>query len=148
MAGRRRSRILALQFLFAGDLNAWENFEEELDAFSGRFDLTPETFPHFFTLANGVRDKRRQIDALLADHSQHWKISRMSGVDRNIMKIAVYEMMFCQDVPFKVAINEAIEIGKQFSSDDSGAFINGVLDSIRKQLEQQKDIQLSDVNRS
>ena len=78
-----------------------------------------------------------EIDALLASHSQHWKISRMSGVDRNIMKIAIYEMMYCDDVPFKVAINEAIEIGKRFSTEDSGAFINGVLDSIRKNIEQQ-----------
>ena len=138
MAGRRRSRILALQFLFAGDLNAWENFDEELDTFCGRFDIAPEIFPHFFTLVNGVRDKRRKIDDLLAANSQHWKISRMSGVDRNIMKIAVFEMMYCPDVPFKVAINEAIEISKQFSSEDSGSFINGVLDSIRKQIEQEK----------
>ena len=138
MAGRRRSRILALQFLFAGDLNAWENFDEELDTFCGRFDISPEVFPHFFTLVHGVREKRLKIDALLADHSQHWKISRMSGVDRNIMKIAVFEMMYCPDVPYKVAINEAIEISKQFSSEDSGAFINGVLDSIRKQVEKEK----------
>lgn len=143
MAGRRRSRILALQFLFAGDLNAWEHFDEELDVFCGRFDLTPDTFPHFFTLVHGVRDKIKQIDALLTDHSQNWKVSRMSGVDRNVMKIAVYEMMYCQDVPYKVAINEAIEIVKQFSSEDSGGFINGVLDSIRKQIESRKDMQPS-----
>ncbi|MEW6078593.1 MAG: transcription antitermination factor NusB [Thermodesulfobacteriota bacterium] len=137
MAGRRRARIYALQFLFAGDLNAWSNFEEELETFRTRFELTPETVPHFFTLVRGVREKRQQIDTLLVEHSQNWKISRMSGVDRNIMKIAVYEMMYCEDVPFKVAINEAIEIGKQFSTEDSGAFINGVLDSIRKKIEPQ-----------
>jgi len=138
MAGRRRSRVFALQFLFAGDLNAWDNFEEEMETFSRRFNLTPETFPHFFTLVRGIRDKQTEIMALLAAHSQHWKISRMSGVDRNIMKIATYEMMYCHDVPFKVAINEAIELGKQYGSDDSGAFINGVLDGIRKKLESQE----------
>lgn len=148
MAGRRKSRIYALQFLFAGDLNTWDNFEEELDAFCRRFDLTPETFPHFFTLVHGVRKKRREIDALLVEHSQHWKISRMSGVDRNVMKIATYEMMCCEDVPFKVAINEAIEIGKQFSAEDSGAFINGVLDSIRKHVEQQGKTHQPCVNHS
>ncbi len=139
MAGRRRSRILALQFLFAEDLNAWGSFEDELDVFCRRFSVTPDTFPHFFTLVHGVREKRQEIDALLAAHSQHWKISRMSGVDRNIMKIAVYEMMYCEDVPFRVAINEAIETGKQFGSDDSGSFINGVLDGIRKKIENREN---------
>lgn len=139
MAGRRKSRIFALQFLFAGDLNAWDNFDEELEAFCRRFNLTPETFPHFFTLVHGVRERLQEIDALLVTHSQHWKISRMSGVDRNVMKIATYEMMYCGDVPSKVAINEAIELGKQFSSEDSGAFINGVLDSIRKSIEEQAE---------
>ncbi len=128
-----------MQFLFAEDLNAWDNFEAGLAVFCRRFELDPETYPHFFKLAHGVREKRRELDELLATHSRHWKITRMSGVDRNIMKIAIYEMMYCEDVPFKVAINEAIEIGKRFSSEDSGAFINGVLDSIRKQIENREN---------
>jgi len=67
--------------------------------------------------------------------SSNWKLSRMSCVDRNILRVAVYELLYCQDIPSKVSINEAIDVGKKFGTDDSGAFINGILDSIRLTLE-------------
>ncbi|MFO8049001.1 MAG: transcription antitermination factor NusB [Desulfosudaceae bacterium] len=135
MAGRRRSRILALQFLFVEDLNSWEAFDAELDMFSGRYRLSPEEYPHFFTLVRGVYAKLYELNNLILEHSQNWKMTRMSGVDRNLMRIAVYEMISCDDVPATVAINEAIEIAKRFSTEDAGAFINGVLDSIAKKLQ-------------
>ena len=134
MAGRRRSRILALQFLFAEDLNDWDASREGLALFCERYRLDPEAYPHFFTLVRGVIEKSNEINQLLLRHSRNWKMTRMSGVDRNLMRIAVYEMLYCDDVPPTVAINEAIEIGKRFSTEDAGAFINGVLDSIRKEL--------------
>ncbi|MFP4445001.1 MAG: transcription antitermination factor NusB [Desulfosudaceae bacterium] len=134
MAGRRRSRILALQFLFVEDLNAWEAFDQELKLFAERYHLSPDEFPHFFTLVRGVFDKLYELNNLILGHSKNWKMTRMSGVDRNLMRIAVYEMLYCDDVPSTVAINEAIEVAKRFSTEDAGAFINGVLDGISKTL--------------
>jgi len=77
-----------------------------------------------------------QIDSMIAKFSSNWKLGRMSRVDRNALRIAVYEMLFCDDIPFKVSINEAIDLGKTFGSEESGAFINGILDSIRCALEE------------
>jgi len=68
---------------------------------------------------------------LIERFSRNWRLSRMSCVDRNIMRIAVYEMLFCSDIPAKVSINEAIDIGKKYGTEESGAFINGILDSVR-----------------
>jgi N utilization substance protein B len=78
---------------------------------------------------------KTQIDPLLEQFSENWKIGRMSCVDRNVMRIALYEMLFCEDIPHKVSINEAIDIGKKFGDSESGAFINGILDKIRLGLE-------------
>ncbi len=86
-------------------------------------------------LVSGVIEKKDEIDVLLKDFSSNWKLGRMSGVDRNVMRIAIYEMLYCKDIPLKVSINEAIDIGKKFGSRDSGGFINGILDTIRNHLE-------------
>ena len=64
------------------------------------------------------------------DYAENWRIERMSGVDRNILRIAVFELVYCNDIPPRVAINEAIDLGKQYGTEESGAFINGILDSI------------------
>ena len=136
MASRRKSRILAMQFLFSLDANkVWDEFEIKKTAFCDKFGLVPATIPHFFTVINGVKEHQTQLESLIVESSKNWSLGRISGVDRNIMKIAIYEMMHCADVPPKVAINEAIDIGKRFGTDDSGAFINGVLDNIRKSID-------------
>src|SRR6056297_3394310 len=109
-------------------------FEARLTAFCEKYALSEKDYPHFFTLVRGVRTQLDEIRHLLTAHSQHWKIDRMSTVDRTLMKIAVFEMLYCDDVPATVAINEAIEISKRFSSEDAGRFINGVLDGVCKQL--------------
>jgi N utilization substance protein B len=82
-------------------------------------------------LVNGVVALMPRIDPLIEQHSQHWKLDRMSCVDRNIMRIAVFEILSCEDIPPKVSINEAIDIAKKYGTEDSGAFINGIIDSIR-----------------
>jgi N utilization substance protein B len=79
-----------------------------------------------------------EIDAIIERFSANWKLSRMSCVDRNVMRIAVYELLCCHDIPSKVSINEAIDVGKKFGTDESGAFINGILDSIRIALEKKE----------
>lgn len=96
----------------------------------------PEKSMEFFEqLTHGVISTMGDIDKILERFSNNWKVSRMSCVDRNVMRIAVFEMLCCDEIPDKVAINEAIDIGKKFGTEDSGAFINGILDSIRKAKE-------------
>ena len=85
-------------------------------------------------LVQGTLEHREAIDAKLQSVTRNWDLRRMAVVDRNVLRMAVYELMLCQDVPHKVAINEAIEIGKKFSTANSGGFVNGILDRIRIDL--------------
>lgn len=95
-----------------------------------------DTFPFFRELVSGVVHHQQRIDAIINRFSSNWKINRMGGVDRNTLRIALFELLGRSDIPPKVAINEAIDIGKRFGTDDSGAFINGILDSVRIAMEE------------
>jgi N utilization substance protein B len=134
MGTRRRARELAMQALFYMDARR-EFSEELLGCFCGSFSPKPEVRPYFLRLMGGVVKVKNELDALIEQFSENWSLSRMSGVDRNVMRIAVYELICCRDIPAKVSINEAIDIGKKFGTEDSGAFINGILDSIRRASE-------------
>ena len=136
MGTRRKARELALQALFYLDMQKDES-EEMLEYFCGCFCTSKKSRPFFMKLVNGVLETKGRIDALVEHYSQNWKINRMSCVDRNVMRIAVYEMLYCDDIPPKVSINEAVDIGKKFGTQESGAFINGILDSIRGALEKE-----------
>ncbi|HDS16284.1 MAG TPA: transcription antitermination factor NusB [Proteobacteria bacterium] len=83
-------------------------------------------------LVNGVMEKLSQLDAEIEKHSLHWKIGRMSSIDRNILRLAIYELLFLDEIPPKVSINEAIEIAKVYGDKNSPSFINGILDQIKK----------------
>ena len=89
-------------------------------------------------LVDGTRQHRDAIDGKLQAVTRNWDLRRMATVDRNVLRMAVYELMFCSDVPPKVAINEAIELGKKYSTANSGGFVNGILDRIRIDLEQER----------
>ena len=130
MGIRRRARELALQALFYIDMRRGDP-AEMLDYYCSCFPVSKKASPFFAELVKGVLAARPEIDSIIENHSSHWKISRMPCVDRNIMRIAVYELMVCDDIPSTVSINEAIDVGKKFGAEDSGAFINGILDSIR-----------------
>ncbi len=113
------------------------NLDEGLDLFC-RSCLPPKkTRPFFIKLVSGVSAGRPEIDTLIERFSSNWKVSRMSGVDRNILRIAVFELMGCPDIPTRVTLNEAIDIGKRFGTEESGAFINGILDSINQAVEKE-----------
>ena len=118
-----------MQALFQMDING-DHSQDALKLFCQHFEVSKKARPFFLQLVEGVTTFRQQIDALIMASSQNWKITRMSGMDRNIMRIAVYEMMHCDDIPAKVSINEAIDIGKKFGTEQSPAFINGILDKI------------------
>ncbi len=107
--------------------------QDLLDLFCKNFEdkITHETKPFFLLLVNGVIDYRSELDSIINDCSQNWKLTRMSSVDKNILRIGAFELLKCSDIPSKVTINEAVEIGKKFGAKESAAFINGVLDKIK-----------------
>jgi N utilization substance protein B len=131
---RRKSREHAMQALFYLDMIRDESVES-LDAFYGNFSPSKQAIPFFRKLVEGVRQSRRAIDATIERFSSNWKLHRMPHVDRNILRIAVFEMLYCEDIPIKVSINEAIDIGKKYGTHESGPFINGILDSLRLAIE-------------
>ena len=119
-----------MQFLYQLD-STGEEMEPALERFRSAFGLDPQLADFFLRLTKGVVDNMDRLDGLIQSRSHNWRLSRMAKVDRNILRLAVYEMAFCEEIPDKVAINEAIELAKDFGTDESGSFINGVLDSIR-----------------
>ena len=134
MGDRRQSRELALQALFFLDVNNTDPVQGIEDfCVQHEDELNDAVKPFFLQLINGVQADLEKIDRLMDKWAKNWKISRMPVVDRNIMRLAVFEMLGQSDIPATVSINEAVEIGKKFGTRDSGAFINGVLDRIRSQ---------------
>ena len=136
MSSRRRSRELAVQALFYMDIRK-NSSEERLKLFADHFIASEKPPPFFEEIVRGVINMGAEIDSIIKRFSSKWKLDRMPCVDRNILRLAVYEILYCDEVPAKVSINEAIDIGKKFGARDSGAFINGILDSIR--IEHEKD---------
>ncbi len=129
MGTRQRSREFALQALFQLDFNE-NNSIDVVELFCNNFEVPNNARPFFSRLVEGVLQHKNEIDKFIERFSSNWKISRMSRVDRNIMRIAVFELLYCDDIPFKVSINEAVNLGKKYGTKESGAFINGILDSI------------------
>jgi transcription antitermination protein NusB len=118
-----------MQALFDMDMSG-DDSGARFARFCRNFAVDDDVFPFFEKLVKGVIEHRAEIDAHIKKYADNWKISRMSGVDRNIIRVAVYEIIHCPDIPAKVSINEAIDIGKKFGTGESGAFINGILDGI------------------
>ncbi len=134
MGTRRKARELAMQALFFMDLR--NDFSAEtFRQFCASFAPKPDVRPFFVQLVEGVLQRRDRLDALIQSASENWSLERMSGVDRNVMRIAVFEMLSCKEIPAKVSINEAVDIGKKFGTEESGAFINGIIDTIRAAIE-------------
>jgi N utilization substance protein B len=132
-ASRRQSRELALQVLFQQEFSPHLPFAEGLAAFRGNFDAPESVWEYATQILEGITTHKAAIDEMLQKNTAHWSVQRMAPVDRNLMRIAIYELIFSgEEVPPKVAINEAIEISKKYGSSDSAAFINGILDQILK----------------
>lgn len=135
-----------MQALFYMDIQK-NSSQEMLERFCENFRPSKKMLPFFLELVNGVLRVKSDIDALIEQFSKNWKIGRMTCVDRNVIRIAVYEMLYCEDIPLKVSINEAVDVGKKFGSEESGAFINGIVDSIRIALDN-GDIEIKDTSQS
>ncbi len=129
---RRQAREIALQILYQLDLNPADP-EEALELYWRTFDPPLELRDFASRIVKGVWENRSRIDQLIDQAAFHWRIDRMDRVDRNILRMGVFELLYCDDIPMKVAINEAVELGKKFgSAEDSKGFINGILDRIAK----------------
>jgi N utilization substance protein B len=139
MGNRRKARVLALQIIYQHDIGS-RTLDDILRSFWESQGLPPAEVRAFAEdLAAGVRDHLEEIDALTGEYSSHWDLERMAAVDRNILRLAVYELIYRDDIPPKVTINEFVEIAKKFSTEDSGAFVNGVLDRIFKEKSSAKE---------
>ena len=133
MGQRRRSREIALQVLYQMEVIEVPP-EEALRLYYQCFDSPLELRPFCEELVRGVYLHKLEIDGVIASASEHWRLERMSIVDRNILRIALYEMLYCSSIPPKVSINEAIDLGKMYGSSESGSFINGILDHVLPEL--------------
>jgi N utilization substance protein B len=130
MTRRSRAREVALQLLFQRDHNpAIERSVVEQFAQGRLRDAT--LIPFCLSLYDGVTAHQAAIDERLAQAAENWRVSRMAGVDRNVLRLGSYELLFTQETPAGVAIDEAIELARRFGTGDSAAFVNGVLDRLR-----------------
>ncbi|MFQ5842799.1 MAG: transcription antitermination factor NusB [Thermodesulfobacteriota bacterium] len=136
MGVRRRAREIALQVLYQKELNCIE-VEEGLNLFRNNFEVLKGAMDFSERLVKGVEQHREDLDRVIEHYSSNWKVDRMAHVDRTILRIATYELLYCDDIPPRVAINEAIDIGKKYGSEDSGAFINGILDKVKSEERRQ-----------
>jgi N utilization substance protein B len=158
MGKRREARERTVQFLFQHDLNPPENLDEALAHFweSQRAaaiaeekgvatwgeppELPPPTADEaevrLFAepLIRGTLEHRDEADAVIKKHAKNWDLHRIAAVDRNILRLAIYEMLHRDDIPPVVSINEAVDIAKKFSTEDSGKFVNGILDKVKSEL--------------
>ncbi len=133
MGVRRRGREYALQMLYAMDLSGYAP-DQVFAGFYAIQDLNRDAFYYARRLVDGVHGHLEEIDTALTRYAEHWKIHRMAVVDRNLLRLGLYELMFVREIPFPIIINEALEIVKEFSDQEGTQFLNGILDAARKEF--------------
>ncbi len=134
MKDRRREREKALQMLYEADIGEVHGGVEGNNTLrEGTLSrVAPEErYAHF--LAAGALEKRHEIDSAIESCSENWSVERMSVIDRNILRLAVYELLYCLETPYKVVIDEAVELAKTYGTEESSAFVNGVLDKVYRE---------------
>jgi N utilization substance protein B len=136
MGKRRSSRELALKFLYQSELNAGDA-TAQMEGFLEMSPGSDDVKKYLVDLVDLVSLHKKEIDEMLEKSSENWSLSRMTVIDRNILRIATAELLFHKDVPAKAAIDEAVEIAKRYGSEDSPDFINGVLDRVKKEMEKE-----------
>lgn len=141
MGRQRRSREMALQVLYSIEITGFSPEKALASAYQlaqgpdgDDFNLPSSVRPFAEELVTGVILNQKEIDDKIRSASENWRLERMSIVDRNVLRIAVFEMLYCPHIPPKVSINEAIDIAKKFGTGESGSFINGVLDHVLNDL--------------
>jgi len=133
MGRRRKSRELALQLLYQLDVHGESDPAPSLAEFWSRHPVSGEVRGFAEALVRGAKSHQGKIDSLIGEYAENWELERMAVVDRNILRAAIYELLWAGDVPPKVAINEALEVAKKFSTQESSRFINGILDRIHRE---------------
>jgi transcription antitermination factor NusB len=137
MRRRERGREIALQAMYQLDLRG-EDFGAETVEFLRESTQNPEVYFFARQLAEGAWAWRQEADRLVAEAAEHWTPDRMAVLDRNVLRLATYELANCPDVPERVALDQAIELAKRFSSAESGGFVNGVLDHVLRILKRRE----------
>jgi transcription antitermination protein NusB len=137
MPSRRRSRQRALQMIFLWDSRR-QPLDEVVDSwyqtlYSEESRVKPDADPFAADLVRGTVENSEAIDQQITRHAEHWRMERMPAVDRNILRLAVYEMVFAQTPP-AVAIDEALELARRYSNEESVQFVNGVLDAVHREI--------------
>jgi len=131
---RRKSRELAMQMLYQADVGSQTADQVRATFWKAGDSVEPEVRVFAEDLFRVAQADQEQIDALIATHSAHWRLDRVPAVDRNLLRMAVAELLGFKSTPFPIVINEALEIGRRYSAPESINFLNGVLDSIARSL--------------
>jgi len=130
---RRKSREFALQVLYQLNITK-QNVITALTQFQEHFLSNGKTDAFLKRLVLGVLEHCQELDRLIEQYSENWRLDRINIIDRNILRMALFELLYCEEIPPKVTINEAIDLGKRYGSEDSGSFINGILDRIQNEV--------------
>ena len=138
MRKRTKAREVAIQALYQLELRGYE-LGSELDMFFKQEDLLPEVLDFAKGLVDGCKTQRHEIDQKIIAISENWDLHRMAIIDRCVLRLGAYELLYRDDIPPKVAINEAIDLAKKFSTDNSGTFVNGILDKVYSRYKGQKN---------
>lgn len=134
MSSRHQARQWAVQLLFQRDFNA-EDLGAALEEFMLDKNTTPKAKDFFEELVRGVEQHQEELDQKIQSYAEHWDIRRMGTVDRNVIRVALFEMIYRSDIPPVVSINEAVDIARELSGDESGRFVNGILDKALRELD-------------
>jgi len=136
MQDRRKARTIALEIIYQKEITNYPLDE----IIKNRLKMEDYEIPSEFSmsLVRGVINHQEELDDLISNYANNWALDRMALLDRNIIKISLYEMLYEQDIPFSVSINEAVELAKIFGTDDSRRFVNGVLGKIASELQVSK----------
>ena len=137
MGHRRAGRECALQMLYGRDIGGISE-DEILRTYGSMGELSPQAREFAEQLFTGVAARLDELDLLIQNHAQNWRLNRMAAVDRNVLRLAAFELLSGGKSPNSAIINEAIELARKFSTQDSAQFVNGILDSIRKSLSETK----------
>jgi len=131
MSLRRKGRELALQVLYQLDMSG-EASEQGLHAFAESFESSEKARSFAWQLVRGVRERQAELDAALVTGAENWRVERLSRIDANVIRLAIYEMT--NGLPLEIAINEAVEVARKYGTNESAAFVNGVLDGVATRL--------------
>jgi N utilization substance protein B len=140
ITARRRARAAALQMLYqseVGRASAPEAIETYWPAHDADAEVPQQLREFANALVRGTLDRVKEIDAVLSAHAQNWRVERMAVIDRLILRLAVYEFLAEANTPPRVVINEALELARSYSGEEAVAFVNGVLDAVRKELKRE-----------